>query len=294
MDFGHIIIFSSDFIFILSYIKNNLKEENNMAKDNNWSKKIELSHKAYEHTHLMDKYYGDDILNCKCTVFDDFGIVVAKKKAFDENRLPSDTDYRNRSIIVSSDDTVSAVYKALSPEKTAIMNFASYKNPGGMFLEGSMAQEEALCHESILYNVLCKQEEYYSWNRDNLNCALYLNRALYSENVVFRKNNDDFTVDVITCAAPNFSAASRYCGVSREENNKVLLERVRFVVNIAAVMGVKTFIAGAWGCGVFGQDPKTVAECFKTALVETTGIDTVIFAIPGNGNGNLEAFQNAF
>lgn len=68
---------------------------------------------------------------------------------------------------------------------------------------------------------------------------------------------------------------------------------MRFVVNIAAVMGVKTLIAGAWGCGVF-QDPKTVAECFKTALVETTGIDTVIFAIPGNGNGNLEAFQNAF
>lgn len=52
-----------------------------MAKDNNWSKKIELSHKAYEHTHLMDKYYGDDIRNCKCTVFDDFGIVVAKKKS---------------------------------------------------------------------------------------------------------------------------------------------------------------------------------------------------------------------
>lgn len=39
MDFGHIIIFSLDSIFILSYIKNNLKEENNMAKDNNWSKK---------------------------------------------------------------------------------------------------------------------------------------------------------------------------------------------------------------------------------------------------------------
>lgn len=69
---------------------------------------------------------------------------------------------------------------------------------------------------------------------------------------------------------------------------------MRFVVNIAAVMGVKTLIAGACGCGVFGQDPKNVAECFKTALVETTGIDTVIFAIPGSGNGNLEAFQNAF
>lgn len=34
--------------------------------------------------------------------------------------------------------------------RTAILNYASYKSPGGFFLEGSPAQEEALCHESIL------------------------------------------------------------------------------------------------------------------------------------------------
>ena len=31
---------------------------------------------------------------------------------------------------------------------------ASYKHPGGYFLGGSSAQEEALCHESNLYPIL--------------------------------------------------------------------------------------------------------------------------------------------
>ena len=34
--------------------------------------------------------------------------------------------------------------------RTAILNYASYKSPGGFFLEGSPAQEEALCHYPIL------------------------------------------------------------------------------------------------------------------------------------------------
>ena len=36
-------------------------------------------------------------------------------------------------------------------ERLAALNFASFKNPGGMYMEGSSAQEESLCHYSILY-----------------------------------------------------------------------------------------------------------------------------------------------
>lgn len=39
--------------------------------------------------------------------------------------------------------------------------------------------------------------------------------------------------DVITCAAPNKSAAQKYCHVSDEENYNALESRIRFVLHIA-------------------------------------------------------------
>lgn len=47
--------------------------------------------------------------------------------------------------------------------RTAILNYASYKSPGGFFLEGSP--------ESNLYPILLAFD---AWNRQRLNKALYL------------------------------------------------------------------------------------------------------------------------
>lgn len=128
---------------------------------------------------------------------------------------------------------------------TTILNFASFKHPGGMFLEGSGAQEEALCHDSILYNVLSdkKLSSYYINNRKNTNNALYFNRALFSKDILFLKEEkkkiysvegspDYYTklyikqkFNVLTCAAPNYKAAKKM-GVSADENSRVLKSRV--------------------------------------------------------------------
>lgn len=95
-----------------------------------------------------------------------------------------------REVSVVDLDTVSAIFRYKRKEKrTAILNFASYKNAGGMFLQGSSAQEESLCHASFLYNVLSEFKDYYAWNDKHKNRALYENRALYSPDVVFTNDS---------------------------------------------------------------------------------------------------------
>ena len=50
---------------------------------------------------------------------------------------------------------------------------------------------------------------------------------------------------------------------------------------------------GAFGCGVFGQNPYDVAKCFKD-LLPHYNFKKVVFAIPDFNDGNLEAFKEVF
>lgn len=170
-------------------------------------------------------------------------------------------------------------YKKAS-KKICILNFASYKVPGGGFLNGSMAQEESLCHISTLYNVLKHQEDYYAYNNKHLNYALYTNRALYSPQIYFPTSG--FYCDVITCAAPNLTACKRFNPeVAKKENSRLLKERIKFILDIAADNKVDVLILGAFGCGVFGQDIEEVINIFLDYLMlEYKCFDEVVFAIP--------------
>ena len=183
-------------------------------------------------------------------------------------------------------DSVNALF-ALDGEAT-VLNFASYKYPGGMFLDGSTAQEEALCHKSILFPVLEAFDDfYYKPNRGNLNRGLYTNRAIFSKDIIFEQpTGETKTANVLTCASPNWLTAQKYCGVSRSENNKVVRERLKWMNEVLAANEVSTLITGAWGCGVFRQDPEFVA---RAMIEEITYPQTVVFAIPKGRN--YDAFE---
>lgn len=191
--------------------------------------------------------------------------------------------------IISSDG---CLFERTGIENIGVLNFASYKHPGGMFLKGSMAQEEALCHESYLYNVLRELPKYYEYNNKRLKNALYTDRALFTPDIIFR---DKYECGVLTCAAPNYTAAHKYRGVEKTENYKVLKDRVRFMFNCFAHSGCNIIILGAWGCGVFGQDPEEVASLFKEFLNgEFKGVfKKVIITVPMD-NTNYPAFKKVF
>ncbi len=198
-----------------------------------------------------------------------------------------DPNAKAETLVLNADSTEAV----LQYPGAVLLNFASYRHAGGGFITGAWAQEEAICHDSTLYNVLCQFESFYAENEHSLNRSLYTDRAIFSPGVVFSRGGKNAECGVITCAAPNFSAA-RGRGVTEKENEAALKQRVDFVISIAEEQGCETIILGAWGCGVFGQDPAVAARLFKERLAATT-IKRAVFAIPGQ-NSNYTSFRDAF
>lgn len=251
-----------------------------------WTEKDKRKELAAKHTREMERDYGPQIKDC-----------VSKTSVY--KNTPSTSIVKwivpDMKIEVVDEDSVSAIFNH-HEGKTAVLNFASYKNPGGKFIEGSKAQEECLCIESFLYNVLREFDNiYYSKNRRELNKALYLNRALYTPNVKFFRDGKTVDCDVITCAAPNLRAARKYATVSNDENEEALISRIKFVLDIAEHHKVDTLILGAFGCGVFGQDPREVASLFQQHLLYSHSVfRKVIFAVPNGRDNNLMYFKTVF
>lgn len=266
---------------------------NNAEKRYYWGEKEKFAQKAKEHSAKMQEKFPEKIANS-----------IKNSKVYNETHFFSPV-YQIFNTVISvedntSEEAIASICKefnisAESKESSdvAVLNFASYKFPGGGFLMGSKAQEECLCHASTLFNVISNEKFgfYYEDNRSHLNRALYFNRAIYSPDIIF---NDKYKAAVVTCAAPNYTAAHKYQRVSREENKEVLKARIEYVLRILSENNAAYLVLGAFGCGVFGQDPTEVASIFKEFLEnEFKGaFKKVVFAIPKtNRNHNYEAFK---
>lgn len=116
-------------------------------------------------------------------------------------------------------------------------------------------------------------------------------KALYCPNIEFEQDSNTRFADVITCAAPNWTTANKYCNVSPKENHIVLASRIEFIKDIARNNNLDVIILGAYGCGVFGQDPEAVAKLIHHSF-KTSGLK-VILAVPGKDR-NYQAFANYF
>lgn len=156
-------------------------------------------------------------------------------------------------------------------ERIGVLNFASARNPGGGFLKGSQAQEESLARSSGLYQSLLKAPQYYDEHRKQRSC-LYSDRMIYSPQCpVFRTDDgtlleQPYFVDFITSPAPNAGAVGRNTPKDTAKIPQVLQERGKKVLTLAAIHHCDTLVLGAWGCGVFRNDPTMVAKMFRAYL----------------------------
>lgn len=250
--------------------------------------KEEYAKKAREHEARMSDEYAKDIIRS-----------ISMSKAYSLEMLESKEfePVENKHMFINQ-DTVNALFSINNYEgakRICLLNFASYKYPGGMFMNGSFAQEEALCHYSTLYNVLSGFNDktgYYDTNRKELNKGLYKNKAIYSKDIIFFDplgKDSPLLADVLTCAAPNKSILEKYHSFTEEENTQCLKERIHLINLIAQENEVKTLIVGAWGCGVFRQDAKQIAKMLKEEF-NTTSITNIVYAVPGD-DYNAQIFK---
>ena len=178
----------------------------------------------------------------------------------------------------------------------ALLDFASFVNPGGGYERGAWAQEEAICSESTLFNVLREQKAWYAANRSrNINCELYRNRGLVVPKVRFERDGYHSYADVIVVAAPFATRARETYKVKDAALIAAMRERIRFVMAIADDLGHKKLVLGAFGCGAFGWDASVVAPLFLEELATGAHVaEQIVFAIPkGRFDDNRAKFAHA-
>ena len=244
---------------------------------------------ARRHYDIMEQMYS---LNTKHS--------VENSKIYDETKFLDKSGGKMPQIIVKDSNVSDEIENLLvnfGDKKICVLNFASFTSPGGGFINGAMAQEEALCHDTNLYNILKEFKPLYDKNKLLRNNGIYKNWAIYSPDVVYDKMCDSTTnhIDIITCPAPNasvfFNSFSSEEDVNRYSN--ILYERCKYVLDIARENNVNVLCLGAFGCGVFANNPYCVAECFKILLeTKNYNFDVVTFPIPAGDN--LYAFKELF
>ncbi len=184
------------------------------------------------------------------------------------------------------------------------LNFASARNPGGGFLGGSQAQEEALARASGLYACVRSQPMYYARNRRH-GSALYTDHMIYSPRVpVFRDDEDrlleePYSVSILTAPAVNAGAVRANEPEAAGEIAPTMHRRIRNVLAVARAHRHEQLVLGAWGCGVVANDPAEVSELFRAALEEPrfgAAFRTVVFAVLDHSTSldTFDAFERAF
>ena len=209
------------------------------------------------------------------------------------------------SITVTAERTQEAARRLVEDEgqeNLVALNFASARSPGGGFLRGAKAQEEDLARCSGLYPCLIDQTAYYEANKTQRS-LVYTDHLIYAPRIPwFRTHSYDlldryFTCSVITAPAPNAGEVLRRDPKAGPNIESALRHRAGLILALARAQGHRDLLLGAWGCGVFGNEPYTVADAFGAWLESETfagAFDHVCFAIFDRNDHALRAFEARF
>lgn len=172
-------------------------------------------------------------------------------------------------------------------DKPCILNFASHKRPGGgyesvrnlkMILK---TQEEDLFRRSNLPELMDNKEvrtHYPLRGLDAIYCVATANKDKLLNPIT------PFDFGLVTLPAVVNPELNEYDGIIKD--------KIEMIFNIAIENKHKDLILGAWGCGVFNNDPQKIATLFLNEAKRKQGFfDKIVFAIPGATSYNYQAFN---
>ncbi len=185
--------------------------------------------------------------------------------------------------------------------RVVALNFASAKNPGGGFLGGSQAQEESIARATGLFPTLLAAEEYYDVNRKTKSC-MYTDYMIYSPDIPIIKDEAGSNLEEPVLCSIITAPAVNYGVVAQRETNmihtvpEVMKRRIAKVLSIAATNGHRAIVLGAWGCGVFKNDPDKIARYFYEVIESEykNQFSTIVFAIYSKNERFVRPFEVLF
>ncbi|WP_339849557.1 TIGR02452 family protein [Paenibacillus sp. FSL W7-1088] len=231
-------------------------------------------------------------------------IALREKRAKEMVQMQPATEASDVRIEVTGETTLAAASRLSvdeGREDVVCLNFASAKNPGGGFLGGSQAQEESLARATGLYPCIAQMSEMYDYNRKQRSC-MYSDYMIYSPAVPVIRDDEDrllgkyYLTSFITAPAVNAGVVRDREDADEQQIESVMKGRIRYILDVAALHGHQTIVLGAYGCGVFRNDPADVAKYFHDVLVEEKfrhSFERIVFAVLDRSAGQktFKAFE---
>lgn len=171
--------------------------------------------------------------------------------------------------------------------------FASGRKPGGGFLNGAAAQEEAVVRGTNVWPALAAAaaDPFYGGH-----APIYTDHALWASPVAVIRDDAGglLPAAAVTEAGLLFVAAPNVrngCGLKSCDARH---RRAGLIFAHARAVDASVLVLGGWGCGVFGNDPEAVAASFRHWIdAGQAGGMQVVFAM-GSAGRNEQAFRRVF
>lgn len=191
--------------------------------------------------------------------------------------------------------------KGVQGSDIVVLNMANETTPGGWYLTGAGAQEEALCRRSSLYATIGPGHGFHPIRQPG---------AIFSPDVLVMRKSDEqgceqlhpgqmWWTSVISVAAvfrPPLSISGT--DFARMEDKEEMRARIKTLFRVIVWSGKTSLVLSALGCGAFRNPPEAVAQLFKEVLLEDEfcgRFQGIWFAIlDRKGSRNFQAFGKVF